>query len=385
MTQGTHRQADVALSNSDAAEEITIKACPQAGIDVSRASILADATEQRQVIPATQHVLMLRAFGSSDGFAVVEQPMPEPGPGELLVKVLAASVQFTDILLRKGRYPDLKAKPPLVLGYDVVGEVVKVGPGVNGVSVGQRVADLTVTGSYAQYRTLEADRVTTVDPALDPAEVTSLVLSWMTAYQLLHRDAGIQNGQNLLVIGAAGAVGQALVALGVLAGCKVWGAAHPQHANSVRALGAIHIDSDQVDFEHVLPAGFDVVFDGIGQQGFSRAWRGVGPKGHLSAYGVSAGIQANAPLALMGVWLAKLWWWNTFSAARTTSFFSITALRKKHPDWFMADLSLLIGMLAQGTIKPRVAERIALDAVADAHTRLERGGLEGKIVLIPNH
>jgi NADPH:quinone reductase-like Zn-dependent oxidoreductase len=216
----------------------------------------------------------------------------------LLVKVLAASVQFTAILLRKGRYPDFKVKPPLVLGYDVVGKVVKVGPGVTQVSVGQRVADLTVTGSYAQYRTLQADRVTAVDPTLDAAEVTSLVLSWTTAYQLLHRDARIQKGQNLLVIGAAGAVGQALVVLGVHAGCKVWGAAHPRHANVVGALGAIH--------------------------------------------------------------------------------------GKKHPDWFMADLSVLIGMLAHGDIKPRVAERIALDAVADAHTRLERGGLEGKVVLMPN-
>ena len=382
MTESTQDQADVSLSR--AAEDIKVKGHPQTGLDRNRASRPANAPELWQVIPATQQVLMLRSFGSPDGFAAVEQRMPEPGAGELLVKVLAASVQFTDILLRKGRYPGLKAKPPLVLGYDVVGEVVKVGPGVTAVSVGQRVADLTVTGSYGQYRTLKADRVTAVDSTLDPAEVTSLVLSWMTAYQLLHRDARVQKGQNLLVIGAAGAVGQALVALGVLAGCKVWGAAHPRHANLVRELGAIHIDSDQSDFAAVLPTRFDVVFDGIGQQGFSRAWRAVGPKGHLSAYGVSAGIQGNAPLALMGLWLAKLWWWNMFSGARTTSFFSITSLRQKHPDWFVADLSVLIGMLAHGDIKPRVAERIALDAVADAHARLERGGLEGKIVLMPN-
>jgi NADPH:quinone reductase-like Zn-dependent oxidoreductase len=86
----------------------------------------------------------------------------------------------------------------------------------------------------------------------------------------------------------------------------------------------------------------------------------------------------------MGLWLAKLWWWNMFSGARTTSFFSITSLRQKHPDWFVADLSVLIGMLTHGDIKPRVAERIALDAVGDAHARIERGGLEGKIVLMPN-
>ena len=334
--------------------------------------------------PAQQRVLMLQRLGGPSEFAVVERPVPEPGAGEVLVKVLAASVQFTDILLRKGQYPDLKEKPPLVLGYDLVGEVVKVGPGVTTVCVGQRVADLTTFGSYAQYRTLKANRVAVVDPALDPAEATSLVLSWMTAYQLLHRDAHVEKGQKLLVIGAAGAVGQALVVLGRLAGCEVWGAARARHAECVRALGATHLDSDKADYAKVLPGGFDVAFDGIGEDGFSRTWRALGPSGHLSAYGFSAGVQRNVSMALIGFWFAKLWWWNRFSGGRSTSFHSITSLRKKHPEWFVADLGALFGLAASGTIKPRVAERIAFEAVADAHVRLERGGLEGKIVLVPN-
>jgi len=260
----------------------------------------------------------------------------------------------------------------------------QLGQGVTSPSVGQRVADLTVIGSYAQYRTLKAGQVAIVDAALDLAEATTLVLSWMTAYQLLHRDARVQKGQKLLVIGAAGAVGQALVLLGKLAGCELWGAARARHADLVRALGAIHVDSDQADFRQLLPKGFDAVFDGIGEQGFSRTWRAVGPNGHLAAFGVSAGIQRNVSIALVGFWFVKLWWWNTFAGGRSTSFFSITSLRKKHPDWFVADLGQLLGMLKRGEIKPRVAERIALDAAADAHTRIERGGLDGKIVLVPN-
>ena len=336
------------------------------------------------ILPTQQRVLLLRKFGGPDELAVVARPVPEPGAGEVLVKVLAASVQFTDIMLRKGQYPDLKEKPPLVLGYDLVGEVVKVGQGVTSPSIGQRVADLTMTGSYAQYRMLKADQVAIVDAELDPAEATTLVLSWMTAYQLLHRDARVRKGQKLLVIGAAGAVGQALVRLGKLAGCEPWGAARARHADLVRALGAIHVDSDQADFGRVLPEGFDVVFDGIGEQGFSRTWRAVGPRGRLTAFGVSAGIQRNVSVALIGLWFVKLWWWNRFSGGRSTSFYSIMSLRKKHPDWFVADLGQLLGMLKRGEIKPRVAERIGLDAVADAHTRIERGGLEGKIVLVPN-
>jgi NADPH:quinone reductase-like Zn-dependent oxidoreductase len=331
-----------------------------------------------------QRVVMLQRFGGSDGLTVVEQPVPEPGSGEVLVKVLAASVQFTDVILRKGQYPDLKDKPPLVLGYDLVGEVVKFGPGVSEPSLGQRVADLTMTGSYAQYRTLRTDRVVVVDPVLDPAEATSLVLSWMTAYQLLHRDARVQTGRKLLVMGAAGAVGQALVVLGKLAGCEVWGVARARHAELVRALGATHVDSDQADLAKVLPGGFDVVFDGIGEEGFSRAWHAVGPRGHLSAFGFSAGVRRNVPMVLIGFWFAKLWWWNRFSGGRSTSFFSITSLRTKHPECFTEDLGVLLGLAKRGTIRPRVAERIGLDAVADAHARLERGGLEGKIVLLPN-
>jgi NADPH:quinone reductase-like Zn-dependent oxidoreductase len=334
--------------------------------------------------PSTQQVLLLQEFGGTDKLAVVTRSVPEPGPGEVLVKVLAASVQFTDVILRQGRYPDLKEKPPLVLGYDLVGEVIRLGPGVTGPPIGQRVADLTMTGSYAQFRTLRTDRVTVVEPALDPAEATTLVLSWMIAYQLLHRDARVERGQRLLVTGAAGAVGQALIVLGRLAGAEVWGASRAVHADLVRALGATHLDSESVELGQVLPAGFDVVFDGIGERGFSRAWSAVGPRGHLSAFGFSAAVKAGAPMAMMGLWLARLWWWNRFSGARSASFVSITSLRKAHPGWFLADLQALLSLLAKGDIHPRVAERIGLAEVAEAHARLERGGLEGKVVLLPN-
>ncbi len=331
-----------------------------------------------------QTVLLLEKFGGTEGLVVSEAGVPEPGPDEVLVKILAASVQFTDVMLRKGRYPDLKDKPPLVLGYDLVGEIVQLGASVESLHVGQRVADLTTTGCYAQFRLLKADRVTPVDPSLDPAEATTLVLSWTTAYQLLHRDAHVTAGQRLLVIGAAGAVGQALVALGRLAGCQVWGTARARHGDLVRQLGATYVDSDQADYATLVAGGFDAVFDGIGEQGFSRAWRAVGPRGHLSTFGISAAIQGNIAFARVGLWFAKLWVWNHFAGDRSTSFYSITTMRRKHPEWFRGDLAELLALAQRGAIRPRVAERIGFDRVADAHQRLERGGCEGKIVLVPN-
>jgi len=302
----------------------------------------------------------------------------------VLVRILAASVQFTDVMLRKGRYPDLKDKPPLVLGYDLVGEIVKLGAGVQSLRIGQRVADLTTTGCHAQYRTLAANRVTLVDPALDPAAATALVLSWTTAWQLLHRDAKVKRGDRLLVIGAAGAVGEALVVLGKLAGCEVWGTARARQAERVRECGATPVDSDQADYATLFPGGFDAVFDGIGEQGFSRAWRAVGPRGHLSTFGVSAAIQGDIPFVRVGIWFAKLWAWNHFAGRRSTSFYSITTMRRKRFEWFLADLAELLALARRGAIRPRISERIGFDEVVEAHRRLERGGVEGKIILLPN-
>jgi NADPH:quinone reductase-like Zn-dependent oxidoreductase len=164
----------------------------------------------------------------------------------------------------------------------------------------------------------------------------------------------------------------------------VWGTCRASHAELVRTLGAVPVDTAVADFGQLLPGNFDAVFDGIGEQGFSRAWAAVGPRGHLSAFGFSAGVQGNASMAQMGFWLARLWCWSTFSRGRTATFYSVTSMRTRHPDWFVADLGTLLSMLQRGEIKPRVAERIALDGIADAHLRLERGGLEGKIVLVPN-
>jgi NADPH2:quinone reductase len=109
-------------------------------------------------------------------------------------------------------------------------------------------------------------------------------LSWTTAYQLLHRAARVQRGQRVLVHGAAGAVGQALLALGRLAGLELWGTVRGEHAELIRELGATPIDYRREDFTRVLPGGFDVVFDGIGEEGYRRSFAALKPGGLLCAY-----------------------------------------------------------------------------------------------------
>jgi NADPH:quinone reductase len=111
-----------------------------------------------------------------------------------------------------------------------------------------------------------------VPTGVDAAEAAALILSWTTAYQLLHRAARVQQGQRVLVQGAAGAVGQALLALGRMAGIELWGTARGEHAALIRELGATPIDYQREDFTRVLSSGFDVVFDGIGEDGYRRSF-----------------------------------------------------------------------------------------------------------------
>jgi NADPH:quinone reductase len=329
-------------------------------------------------------VVQLSRFGGPEQLEVVDAPLPAVGRGEVRVRVLASGLEYTDTLIRRHLYPQTASRrPPFVMGYDVVGEIDQLGPGVTGFRLGERVADMTVLGSNAAYRTLRANHLTPVPAGVDAAEAATLILSWMTAYQLLHRATKVQRGQRVLVHGAAGAVGQALLVLGGMAGLQLWGGANGVHAALIRELGATPIDYQREDFTRVPPGGFDVVFDGIGEDGYRRSLAALKPGGRLCAYGYSAGVQGQQRLPTMLMWIGRLYLWRWLPGGRRAFFYSINAMRLQHPAWFTEDLKRLFALLASGAITPRVAERIPLDQVAEAHRRLEAGGLEGKLVLCP--
>jgi NADPH2:quinone reductase len=311
--------------------------------------------------------------------------LQEQGIRHRQVRVLASSVQYTDVLIRRHLYPQtMHRRPPFVMGYDVVGEIDQLGDGVSGLQVGDRVADMRVVGSNATYRTLWADRLARVPAGLDAAEAATLILSWTTAYQLLHRAARVQRGQRLLVHGAAGAVGQALLSLGRLAVLQLWGTARGEHAALIRELGATPIDYQREDFTRVLPGGFDVVFDGIGEDGYRCSSAALKRGGLLCAYVYSAGVQAKRRMLTMLMWIARLYLWRWLPGGKRARFYSINVMRAQHPAWFREDLERLFGLLETRAVRPRVAERISFDEVAEAHRRLEAGGLEGKLVLCPD-
>jgi NADPH:quinone reductase-like Zn-dependent oxidoreductase len=334
-------------------------------------------------------VVLLTRFGDPEGLAVVEAPLPTARRGEVRVRVLASGLEYTDVVIRRHLYPQtMHRRPPFVLGYDVVGEIDQLGDGVTGFELGERVADLTVLGSNADYRTLQAGRLTRVPRGVDSAEAAALILSWTTAHQLLHRQARVQRGDRVLVIGAAGAVGQALLVLGRLAGLELWGTARSADAQLVRELGATPIDYQRDDVTRAVPDGFDVVFDGIGQNGFRRSLAALKAGGMLCAYGYTAQVRRDRHLAALLLWSAGRYGWlrllGWLRGGKRISLYSINAMRARHPEWFREDLERLLHLLETRVIRPRVAERIEFAGIAKAHHCLESGGLQGKLVLCPN-
>ncbi|MGZ3676306.1 MAG: alcohol dehydrogenase catalytic domain-containing protein, partial [Ktedonobacterales bacterium] len=154
-----------------------------------------------------RHVVVQQT-GGPEVLHVVEDELPVPGPGQARIKILAADVSFTDVNLRRGRYPGAP-KPPFTPGYAMVGVVDELGPDASGLAVGQPVAALTVYGSYSQYICLPVGKLVPMPAGLDPAEAVSLVFSYVAAYQMLHRVAHVAPGERILVHGAAGGMGTA--------------------------------------------------------------------------------------------------------------------------------------------------------------------------------
>src|SRR5919197_6463175 len=188
-------------------------------------------------------------YGGPEVLRVVEDADdPRPGPGEVRVRVLAAGVSFTDSQLRAGTYIPGGPKPPFTPGYELVGVVEELGPGCSRLKVGDRIGALTVWGADAERVCVPEANAVDVPENLDPAEVVSLVFTYMTAYQLLHRTATVKSGEAVLVHGAAGRVGTAVLELGTLAGLRLYGACSARDRAALERLGAVAIDYQSEDF-----------------------------------------------------------------------------------------------------------------------------------------
>ncbi len=321
---------------------------------------------------------MLTKKGPPEVLQIIEKDLRPPQAGEALIRVLATGVGRTDIVMRYGYYP-FAPKIPFIPGYEIVGVVEEVGENAPRVDVGNRVAALTVYGGYAEYIYLNEDDLVKVPAALDPAQAAALILNYGTAYQILHRLARVKSGDRVLITGASGGVGTALLQLGKLTNLTMYGTASGKKQGVVVEHGAIPIDYQSQNFVDVIrksePNGIDYVFDGVGgmniQPGFQILRRG----GHFVEYGYSGIFQ-------FLIDNLRLQFLNWLPNGKSGDFYGITATYRKDKGSITEDPLLLFSMLEEGKLNPIIYQKYPILDAAKANQLLESGEVIGKIVLL---
>lgn len=314
---------------------------------------------QDTVKQTTHQRIVVARHGGPEVLQAIEEPIPEPRAGEVRVRVQAAGVSAYDLMLRSSGLLPGTPKPPFTLGEDFVGVVDKLGEGVNAPELGQRVAVFTfgASGGYAESICRPADELVPVPEGVDSTEAVCVVANYLTAHLAMHHTAKAQRGERILVQGAAGGVGSALLELGRLAGLETYGTASSYNHEHVAALDATPIDyrnEDVVKRIHSLTnGGVDIVFDPIG--GIRQLWRShnaLNKNGRLVWFGVAATKRSGLkiiPLTLGMVALLKL-----KPGGRQLLLTPDLAADKV---WYRQTLTELLDLLANGELKPLVAER----------------------------
>jgi NADPH2:quinone reductase len=274
--------------------------------------------------------------------------------------------------------------------------VDRLGDGVCGIEPGQIVGALPISGAYAEFVRLPQRELVPVPPGLDPSEAVSLILNYVTAYQMLHRSAKARPGQRVLIHGAAGGVGSALLQLGRLAGLQMYGTCSSRGASTVAELGGAPIDYQHQDFvkeiHRLTGEGVDVVFDSIGGAHIWRSRTALRSGGRVVAYGLTGMLREGRlasgrsgsrhrfrGIAVFGLYIAGGW---LLPGRKRVVPYSIQTLKRLRPAWFRQDLIALFDLLEQQKIKPLIAQRLPLVEARRAHELLGTGGVTGKIVLV---
>jgi NADPH:quinone reductase-like Zn-dependent oxidoreductase len=339
--------------------------------------------------------IIVTHYGGPDALQVLEEECPEPKDGEVRVRVLAAGVSLPDLMMREGIHPET---PPLPFtpGWDLIGVVDRLGAGISVLEPGRIIAALPISGAYAEFVCLPQHELVPVPSGLDAAEAVSLVLNYVTAYQMLHRSAKVRRGQRALIHGAAGGVGSALLQLGRLAGLEMYGTCSSRRASAVSDLGGIPVDYRQLDFvkeiHRLTGEGVDVVFDGIGGTHIWRSRKAVRPGGTVVAYGLASSLRGGRlasgrsgrrhrfhAIPIFGLYIAGAWF---LPGRKRVVPYSIQWLKRLRPALFREDLITLFDLLQQQKIKPLIARRFPLAEARQAHELLGKGGVTGKIVLV---
>jgi NADPH2:quinone reductase len=310
---------------------------------------------------------------------LAEVPQPSPGPGQLLVRVLAAAANFFDGLMCLGTY---QVRPPLPFcpGTELCGEVVATAPDVTGFAAGDRVIGAAVLphGAFAEYALMDAAGALPAPPGLDDAEAAPFHITYQTGWFGLHRRAQLAPGETLLVHAAAGGVGSGAVQLGKAAGARVIGVAGgPEKTAAARELGAdVVVDRHSEDFVAVVKdvtggRGADVVYDPVGGDAFRKSTKCIAFEGRILVVGFASGDIPSAALnhALVKNYSIVGLHWGLYQQRDPA------AIADCH-----AELSRLA---AAGAIRPLISERLTLADVPDGLRRLAAGATIGRVVFQP--
>jgi NADPH:quinone reductase-like Zn-dependent oxidoreductase len=288
-------------------------------------------------------------------------------------------VGATDLIVLAGNYR-YAPKIPFVPGYEAAGVVEAMGAGVTGFEVGQRVAALSVYGSFAELLVREAELFLPIPAGVSDRDAAAVILNYVTAWQMIHRVASVRPGQTALVTGAAGGVGTAALQLLRLAGVKTYGAASAAKHDTLRSLGATPIDyrAGPVDrlTRSLEPGGVDYVFDAIGGANIGPCIGALRPGGTLVGFGFMGAAGKLSVLAMFANILvgARL-------RGRRGKFYGITALYRKDPRPLREDLPKIFALLAEKKIDPLISRTFPLLEARQALELLAGGSVEGKIVL----
>jgi NADPH:quinone reductase len=341
--------------------------------------------------------IIVTHYGGPDAVQVVEDEWPEPKSGEVRVRVLAAGVSLPDVMAREGVHPETP-QVPFTPGWDLVGVVDRLGDDVSGTEPGQIVAAMPIHGAYAEFVCMPQRELVPVPAGLDAAEAVSLILNYVTAYQMLHRSAKVIAGQRVLIHGASGGVGTALLQLGRLAGFEMYGTCSSQGASAVSDLGGIPIDYKYQDFvkeiHRLTGDGVDAVFDPIGGTHLWQSREALRRGGKVMGYGLITslrgdGLTSGRPgrrnrfrgTAIFGLYIAGGW---LLPGRKRVIPYSIQTLKRMRPEFFRQDLIALLDLLQRQKIKPLIAQRLPLIEARHAQELLSKGRVIGKIVLVCN-
>ncbi len=330
--------------------------------------------------------VIVSGFGGPEKLRLVEEEAPQPGAGEVRVRVLAAGVSFADLLMREGVHPE-RRRPPFTLGWDVVGVIDALDENVRSLSEGETVAALPIRGGYSRYICLPESELVAVPDGVDPAAAVCLIMDYVVGYQMLHRSVGVRAGDRVLIHGASGGCGTALLQLGKLIGLRMLGTASARNHDHVRHFGGAPIDYRSEDFvERVRGDGrVQAVFDGVGGSNLFRSYRCLLRGGTLVFYGMTSvlhqGRRSFSSVVSSIGYPAGALALNLWPDGRGVTVYSIQMRKRRCPADYRRDLGQLLQLLKQGEISPVVARRFELHEAVRAHELLARKSFPGKIVL----